>query len=42
MCGGIIEAGLIAALVGYVGKRLHKCNCNSHQGAMPGGMEGMY
>lgn len=30
MCGGIIEAGLIAALVGYVGKRLHKCNCNCH------------
>ena len=31
MCGGIIEVGLIAAIVGYVGKRLHKCECKCHE-----------
>lgn len=31
MCGGIIEAGLIAALVGYIGKKLHKCKCDCHE-----------
>lgn len=31
MCGGIIEAGIIAALVGYIGKRIHKCKCDCHE-----------
>lgn len=31
MCGGIIEAGLIVALVGYIGKKLHKCKCDCHE-----------
>lgn len=31
MCGGIIEAGLIAAAVGYIGKKIHKCSCKCHQ-----------
>lgn len=31
MCGGIIEVGVITALVGYIGKRLHKCKCDCHE-----------
>lgn len=31
MCGGIIEVGLIAAAVGYIGKKLHKCKCECHE-----------
>ena len=31
MCGGIIEVGAIAALVGYIGKRIHKCKCDCHE-----------
>ena len=31
MCGGIIEVGIITALVGYIGKRLHKCKCDCHE-----------
>ena len=31
MCGGIIEIGLITALVGYVGKKMHKCKCTCHE-----------
>ena len=31
MCGGIIEIGAIAALVGYIGKRIHKCKCDCHE-----------
>lgn len=30
MCGGIIEAGLIAALIGYIGKKIQKCKCQCH------------
>jgi hypothetical protein len=30
MCGGIIEAGLIAAAVGFIGKKIHKCKCKCH------------
>lgn len=30
MCGGIIEVGIIAAVVGYIGKRMHKCKCKCH------------
>lgn len=31
MCGGIIEVGIITALVGYIGKRIHKCKCDCHE-----------
>ena len=30
MCGGILEAGLIAAAVGFIGKKIHKCKCKCH------------
>ena len=31
ICGGILEIGAIIALVGFFGKRLHKCNCHCHE-----------
>ena len=31
MCGGILEVGLACAIVGYVGKKLHKCKCECHE-----------
>lgn len=31
MCGGIIEAGIITALIGYIGKKIHKCKCDCHE-----------
>lgn len=31
MCGGILEVGLVCAIVGYVGKKLHKCKCDCHE-----------
>lgn len=29
-CGGIIELGIVTALVGYIGRRIHKCKCHCH------------
>lgn len=31
MCGGFLEVGAIAALIGYIGKRMHKCKCDCHE-----------
>ena len=31
ICGGVLEFGFIMALIGFFGKRLHKCNCHCHE-----------
>ena len=31
MCGGILEIGAICAVVGWVGKKIHKCDCECHK-----------
>ena len=30
MCGGVLEIGAICAVVGFVAKKFHKCNCKCH------------